>query len=1057
MSLLVLFRSSGAASRLSASPGAFTITGSPVTMRRTLILPAAAGSFAITGSAALLKAARYLSAAAGSYTITGSDATLRKGVLFSASPGAFTITGSAVTFRRALRLVAEAGAFVLTGMAAVLRWTTPQSIAILLDGDDVTAHVDFENTEKEDELNDTPDTFSFTIYDVVPVEEQTIVVLRDIDTREFAGRVIKVVQFYDGIRHNIGYRVLCQDKTREFNRTLITRRWTATSGTTIAQQIVAYASGFTTTHIEAGLATLAEFEVVLKTPQEALRLLGNALGGVNFYIDYEASPGVHVFTVEATDAPDDIADLTKSGDALRHTADATQLRTRVKAVGAGASVTADAAVGQTSLPLQTGDYLASGGGKLLVAANIVDYTGKSANPGEGSTAVGPLGSPSTPTPTVSTTESGGPLGAVSYKRTDVYADGESELGSASSTVTPATVSTPSAISSGGGQHTNGGTYQASPLFDRYTSYVGVSRSGSSFTFTLANAVPGAMVRLSGGGDGSFDGTWRIASVSGSTCTVNGISTSAASSDTVYLQWVTTGPLDGTLEYGISLLSALGETAISNALSVTVAAAAGPSAGSGYGTETTGGSLTTGAIYRYWFSATGSDGETSPLQTSPVTLTGANNAVAFALPGTFFTTAFQDMRLTGFNVYRSRANGYSPFLLRSFSRAALAQLACFDNSGSTRLAFTDTSADSALGALPSNTPVGAAVGLWGITTTSDVRCTGRRLWRKIGSTWYPLALLGDRDTTTFYLDTTSNDELGRGSQGLDPRPFGGAAVNLAFSAGGAGVLSSNFYRTKASGSDYFYCGSVAAGATTYKDTKADEDLGREAPTHSKRRTPVGNTTLRVKDTTKFSSSGGWWRAGSAIGRYGGRSTSSGEGNLTSVPASGIGSILAPISEGVEVTVEPAALGIPASNTGSILYAITKGAQARIYVVRNDTSAQTDLAADQGEGDGVIESPLDDPSITTVTGLEEAADAELADFARRLKSITFRSRDPKLRSGKTITVNLGGTTNISGDYLIQRVVTTEMNKAPRMYPLRTVTAGPVLLNSKNVAKRRQLSTG
>ncbi|MGE0447758.1 MAG: hypothetical protein AB7P99_21215 [Vicinamibacterales bacterium] len=160
---------------------------------------------------------------------------------------------------------------------------------------------------------------------------------------------------------------------------------------------------------------------------------------------------------------------------------------------------------------------------------------------------------------------------------------------------------------------------------------------------------------------------------------------------------------------------------------------------------------------------------------------------------------------------------------------------------------------------------------------------------------------------------------------------------------------------------------------------------------------------------------------------------------------MGALLSPIRGGLSVVTAPFLSGV----TG-IAYAIEKGDEVRLYVQRNDTSAQTALAALEG-GDGIHEAPIDDRTIITVAGLNAACDAELAAYSSKLRTITFRSRDPKLRSGKTITLDLGAPTNQSGDFLIQRVISTEFDTAAGLNPMRDVIAAPVLVSFQDVLRR------
>lgn len=65
-----------AAFRLTASVGAFAITGVTIIMRRALHLIIAQGAFVVTGNAAILRYGRRITAAAGSFIITGHHATM---------------------------------------------------------------------------------------------------------------------------------------------------------------------------------------------------------------------------------------------------------------------------------------------------------------------------------------------------------------------------------------------------------------------------------------------------------------------------------------------------------------------------------------------------------------------------------------------------------------------------------------------------------------------------------------------------------------------------------------------------------------------------------------------------------------------------------------------------------------------------------------------------------------------------------------------------------------------------------------------------------------------
>ena len=80
-------------------------------------------------------------------------------------------------------------------------------------------------------------------------------------------------------------------------------------------------------------------------------------------------------------------------------------------------------------------------------------------------------------------------------------------------------------------------------------------------------------------------------------------------------------------------------------------------------------------------------------------------------------------------------------------------------------------------------------------------------------------------------------------------------------------------------------------------------------------------------------------------------------------------------------------------------------------------------------------------------------KLAAYSTKLRTIMFRSRDPALRSGKTITLSLGAPTNQSGDFLIQRVISSEFDTTEGLMPMRDVIAAPVLVSFRDVLRRQR----
>jgi hypothetical protein len=205
-------------------------------------------------------------------------------------------------------------------------------------------------------------------------------------------------------------------------------------------------------------------------------------------------------------------------------------------------------------------------------------------------------------------------------------------------------------------------------------------------------------------------------------------------------------------------------------------------------------------------------------------------------------------------------------------------------------------------------------------------------------------------------------------------------------------------------------------------------------------PVGSTSVTVADTAQFSASG-TARSGSQTFTYTGRSTSSGVGNLTGIPASGAGSLTAAIVGGDTVSAgtggTASLIGIPASGAGSIRYAINQGDDVNLVVQEDDTAAQAALEAliDDPAFDGVIEVYLQDRRVSE-TEARARAQAYLALKSTIEASISYTSRDPKTKAGRAVVVNLQSPTSVTADFIIQTV--TIMNFQPAIWPTYRVQA-------------------
>ncbi len=128
---------------------------------------------------------------------------------------------------------------------------------------------------------------------------------------------------------------------------------------------------------------------------------------------------------------------------------------------------------------------------------------------------------------------------------------------------------------------------------------------------------------------------------------------------------------------------------------------------------------------------------------------------------------------------------------------------------------------------------------------------------------------------------------------------------------------------------------------------------------------------------------------------------------------------------------------------ISYNIAQGEQVRCVVRRDNTSAQTALAAIMGAGyDGIVSHTVEDDALTATTAVF-MAEGELALFAESEDALSYITRDKFTKSGRTITADITSPVTIAGDFVIQNVEIDEFEITPgnlfAKLPRRTVTAG------------------
>lgn len=534
-------------------------------------------------------------------------------------------------------------------------------------------------------------------------------------------------------------------------------------------------------------------------------------------------------------------------------------------------------------------------------------------------------------------------------------------------------------------------------------------------------------------------------------------------------------------YRVAFGTANGETIPAGSSGASISAVSAP--GAPTTSATTGGSLTTGNYYYYAVSfVTGSGEIPATTGIGVVLMSGGATAVSMTnIP----TSA--DARVTARKIYRTSASGGAGYRLvttindnstttytDTTADSSLGVLIPTSDTGSTgqvsltgidvssdarvvrrviyrtelggstykylttignntATTYTDNTSDASLGvdAPTTDTSGGAQVRVTSVEVSSDARVSSRRVYRTRagGSTYYLLATISN-NTAAFYIDNTPDASL---SSTLEPTSstFGGNTISLSsIPTGGSGCTARRIYRTQAGGSVYQLVTTIGDNSTTtYTDDKSDDNLGAPAPASSTVGTVAGSTTLPQVDISKFSATGGWVKTGSQILRYTGRSASSGQGNLTGIPATGTGSIAATIKNGAEVINTPFLTGV-----SGIARALDAGDHVALFETRT-ASVGSDVEA-MFPPDGLKEEYIRDTKIRSSEEAVARGDAVLFKRKAIQRAVTAKTRDLNAAAGRNLVVDLASTMGVDATFKIQRV--TISNFQPAIMPDRSVEA-------------------
>ena len=213
-------------------------------------------------------------------------------------------------------------------------------------------------------------------------------------------------------------------------------------------------------------------------------------------------------------------------------------------------------------------------------------------------------------------------------------------------------------------------------------------------------------------------------------------------------------------------------------------------------------------------------------------------------------------------------------------------------------------------------------------------------------------------------------------------------------------------------------------------------------------PAGSNSMVVANTGVFESAGGWAIIGNGeqVIRY----TGKGSNTLTGIPSTGIGAIVAAVAYNSTVTGAPMLTGV-----AGITAALVKGDEIYLVVRREDATQAAALADMVNIGPGWREEWVQNRRLS-ITEARARADATLALRPLEDVTVTYRCRDTRTSSGKTITVNLGPPTNVSGTFKIQSVSISNFRPFPHQLPTYTVTASSRRFSFKDWLRRMETST-
>lgn len=239
------------------------------------------------------------------------------------------LSGSDRAYKHARLAVARLG-------ASRLNYYTPIRIGLLINGTDRTAKLIKNSVRITDVKGSQYNTAVLRVEGFTPTAGQEIKIsLGAADNLIFAGRIQKVsIVFRSRSVEAVQYDLSCVDYLWDLNRRLVTATYAGASATDVITSIMTtFTSGFTTAHVQNGMAALDQVAFEYRTVSDCFDEIAQRLGAT-WKVDY--TKDLHFYT---TDEPTTYLPETLSTSSiwewrnLKHTTDLSQIRTRVYSEG----------------------------------------------------------------------------------------------------------------------------------------------------------------------------------------------------------------------------------------------------------------------------------------------------------------------------------------------------------------------------------------------------------------------------------------------------------------------------------------------------------------------------------------------------------------------------------------------------------------------------------------------------------------------------------------------------------------------------------------------------